>query len=375
MKTIKRQDNETNEEYEHRKAAAKAEYLRKRREYYAAHAEQCRERCRKYRAEHLDEIKEREKKFYNEIVKNRKVKCNLKQREDETDDAFEKRVEAYKEKCRESHRKYIQNNKEKVKKMAKLYYETHKQRISELHKEYMVKRRKEQEAKRETDETLQSKTKSRRAMSVEERRHRALERYYANKDRIAVQRKERYKNNRQKELLKGKEYRKRNADRIKQLCEDWRNRNREYTREYARRHSHEFFNKSREEAIKLFSEQHGDVDQKRLYGFVYMVSNVCTDRFYIGQAKSIKHRYFSGIKSFIVDAKQRCSSKVLEDYNLFGEDSFTGPTPIAVAYSKIELDFLEAHYIKVYDSFNTGYNQTRGNILSVTRKLKGAAKK
>lgn len=363
MKEIKRIDGESDEAYEARKAEARQKYLERRRAYYAAHAEESRAACREYRKKHLDQIKARERKFYREVVKSRKIKCNLKQRDSETDEEFETRVELYKEKCRQSHKKWLAKNKEKVKATAKRYWDAHKDRLSVMHKEYIKKHRAElsEKAKRRWDEQKEMRLSEspklvRRPLTKEEKRVRALQRYYANREKISEQRKARYRRNREHELAKGKEYRAKHAAFVKSLCDKWREG---------------FEESSRKAVADWFSEKlQKRIDASKVYGVVYLVANVCTNRFYVGQARNLKARYCSGLTSFIKDARERNTSKVIDDYETYGIESFSGPELVAVAYSKEELDFLEAHYIKVYDSFNTGYNQTTGNIKSVARKIK-----
>lgn len=268
----------------------------------------------------------------------------LKRRANESDEEYAARVEARHQHTLEKHRKYRESHRELYRECSrKAYYkdiEKSRARNREYEKKNRAKRKLKDDAWREKNR-LYVAERARRYRHAHYDHRRAVEKaYYA---RTANHRKEWWK-----------DYRKKNKDRLSAEFKKW---------------DAERQKKFREEVASFFSISHDtSFDENSIYGVVYLVANVCTDRFYIGQAVCVKNRYKSGIKSFIKDAETRSHSKVLDDFSVFGVESFTGPEIIAVAHSKEELNFLEAHYINVYDSFNAGYNQTRGNIRSVFRK-------
>ena len=55
---------------------------------------------------------------------------------------------------------------------------------------------------------------------------------------------------------------------------------------------------------------------------------------------------------------------VKHDLELYGENSFEYTKLFKIAYSQYELDKLEAYYINYYNSYENGYNETRGNIFT-----------
>lgn len=174
-------------------------------------------------------------------------------------------------------------------------------------------------------------------------------------------------------------------DRLNVLRREYLSRNAESIREkhkkYVKAHAQEISIKSKEQYQKtidsafnavldwLSARDTNDNKNGTIYGIVYLFSNLCSDKMYVGQTRCLSHRYKSGLHDFLSMARLRGNKSVVDDIDTYGEESFTGPEIIAVAWSKKELDLLEAHYIKVYDSFKSGYNRTRGNIKSVERRV------
>ena len=58
--------------------------------------------------------------------------------------------------------------------------------------------------------------------------------------------------------------------------------------------------------------------------------------------------------------------RLLRNYD---EDSFEYTKIFKVAHNQEELDKLEAYYIEYFDSYENGYNETRGNIFTERGKL------
>lgn len=356
--------------------------LAKRREYYAKHAEERRKACREYRKAHLEEIKSREKAFYHNVIKKRGKRERLKQKEGETDTEFAKRLEEAKARDRQLHNEWKRNNKERIRAYQSKYNLENKDKIAETHKKYLedhadevaayrkkygeehhddiVARRKKQYAARKAvqdDAGIPRKTRKHVfCKTAEERKERVkmLRREYAKKyrERYSAKRKAKYAENRERELAVEKIYRMNHRDKI----EGYRIRDRKL---------------AKEEAMDwLASRNEGIPEGRELYGVIYLFSNVCTNRFYVGQSMCLRKRYCKGVESFIKDKKNVNNACLNQDIEDFGVEAITGPNVLAVAYSKEELDFLEAHYIEVYDSFKNGYNRTNGNIKSVARKAR-----
>ena len=107
------------------------------------------------------------------------------------------------------------------------------------------------------------------------------------------------------------------------------------------------------------------------YGFVYMVKNKKSGRCYIGQTTS-------GISIFNGGALKRYSQgwlnehnhkyNVQEDLNLYGAYSFSDLKIISLAYSKDELDMLEAYWMKKTNSLIDGYNIALPHFINIKSK-------
>ena len=94
------------------------------------------------------------------------------------------------------------------------------------------------------------------------------------------------------------------------------------------------------------------------YGIIYKVTCIYTGRVYIGKTiNSFNKRYKGGF------FKQHSDNKLLiKDLKKYGEDSFEIEKIIDVAYSPSHLDDLEIYYIDYYNSYEKGYNKTRGDF-------------
>ena len=100
-----------------------------------------------------------------------------------------------------------------------------------------------------------------------------------------------------------------------------------------------------------------------------MVKNKESGRCYIGQTKTGVSifdgklaRYPNG---WLKEHKHK--KNVNDDIKSYGIYSFTTLKVIALAYSKDELDTLEAYWIKKTDSINNGYNIARPRFVSVKK--------
>lgn len=190
-----------------------------------------------------------------------------------------------------------------------------------------------------------------------------------NKDKIAKYWKEYHLENKDKIQEINKKYYDKNKDDILKRRKKYYDKNKDvilgYKKEYNKKHYEQQIKQSLQE-IKEYIEQ--DLEEykynpnKKIYGVIYLVTNLNSQRNYIGQTKiGLNLRYKNGW----LKAKEHSNKKeVIEDLQLYGEESFTDPEIIAVAYNKYDLDRLEAYYIDKYDSYENGYNRTRGNIFT-----------
>ena len=270
----------------------------------------------------------------------------LKRREDESDEEYAARVEDRHQRTLARHRAYRETHRELYRECARRAYRKNIEESRAKNREYERRNR----AKRKLKDDLWRR-RNKKYVAERAKRYR-----YANYSHRREVEKAYYKRTSEHRTKWWREYRAKNKERLSEAYRKWDlDRQKRLMEEVA-------------SGLSLRLDENLSPDT--IYGAVYLISNVCTDKFYVGQAVCVKNRYRSGIKSFVKDAEHRNHSKVLEDFETFGEDSFSGPVVIAVARSKPELDFLESHYIKVYDSFNSGYNQTRGNIKSALKRTR-----
>ena len=152
------------------------------------------------------------------------------------------------------------------------------------------------------------------------------------------------------------EYRKQNADKIK-----------EYKAEYDKQYNKERYNQKVEQSlieIKAYVEidpQRYDYNpNKEIYGVIYLVHNVKSDKYYVGQTTvGFDNRYKSGWLNW-----HSYKDIVKTDLELYGEDSFEYTKIFKVAHNQQELDKLEAYYIDYFNAYENGYNENRGNIFT-----------
>ena len=99
---------------------------------------------------------------------------------------------------------------------------------------------------------------------------------------------------------------------------------------------------------------------KEIYGIIYLVHNVKSDKYYIGQTiNSFDIRYQSG---WLYDHSYK--DTVREDLEKYGKDSFEYIKIFKVAHTQQDLDKLEAYYIDYFNAYDNGYNENRGNIFT-----------
>ena len=160
-----------------------------------------------------------------------------------------------------------------------------------------------------------------------------------------------------------KQYYKDNAEYYKQYNKQYQKDNAEYYKEYLK----EYYTKKAQESLQQIKieveanpEKYDYTEGKDIYGIIYLVHNIKSDKYYIGQTTiGFDNRYPKGWLH-----EHSYKNAVREDLDIYGENSFEYDKLFKVAYSQHELDKLEAYYIDYYNSFENGYNEKRGNIFT-----------
>ena len=207
--------------------------------------------------------------------------------------------------------------------------------------------------------------------------------YKQNVNKIKEQKKEYYKQNTDKRKEYQAEYSKQNADRIKEYMVEYSKQNADKIRVYQAEYRVEYY---KQNADRIKEQYNSKVKQalveiksyvekepqrfnynpnEEIYGVIYLVYNICSQRYYVGQTTiGFDNRYQSG---WIYTHGYK--NIVKEDLEKYGEDSFEYTKIFKVAHNQEELDKLEAYYIEYFDSYENGYNETRGNIFTERGKI------
>lgn len=166
----------------------------------------------------------------------------------------------------------------------------------------------------------------------------------------------------------GKEYRKINKKKISEYKKEYDKVNKEYKKEYNKK----YWKISTQESLnhtKKICSQNGLISDKLkdkgLYGIIYLFQNKINKRCYVGQTTTgLENRYSKDvIEGWIEDRKTFESTLLEEDIEKYGTEAFTCDI-IDVGYCRFHLDKLEAYYIDKYKSFEEGYNNNRGNLIT-----------
>ena len=95
---------------------------------------------------------------------------------------------------------------------------------------------------------------------------------------------------------------------------------------------------------------------KELYGYLYMIKNLKNNKVYIGKTyKTIYERFNEHLKNAYT---KNVSSKLYDDMRLYGRQTFE--LSLIGTFPKNELEYQEVQYIKKYNSWLDGYNQSVG---------------
>ena len=187
--------------------------------------------------------------------------------------------------------------------------------------------------------------------------------YQKNKDKIKEQHQEYYQKNKDKIKEQHQEYRQENKDKIKEQQQQYQQENKDKIKQYKQ----EYYQKNIQQALQEIKievetspEKYDYIEGKEIYGIIYLVHNIESNKYYVGQSiNSFDIRYKSG---WLYEHSKKDTVK--HDLELYGENSFKYTKIFKVAHSQHELDKLEAYYIDYYNSYENGYNETRGNIFT-----------
>ena len=227
------------------------------------------------------------------------------------------------DKIKEQQTEYRKQNADKIKEQQVEYYKQNVDKIKEQKAEYYKQ-------------------------NADKKKEYNSEYYKQNADKIKEQRAEYYKQNADKIKERKAEYRKQNADKIKEYDTERYNSKVKQAlvgiKEYVEKEPQRFnYNPSEE-----------------IYGVIYLVYNAYSQHYYVGQTTiGFDNRYKNGWLN-----EHSYKDTVKEDLEKYGEDSFEYTKIFKVAHNQEELDKLEAYYIKYFDSYENGYNETRGNIFT-----------
>ena len=253
------------------------------------------------------------------------------------------------DKIKEQQTEYRKQNADKIKEQQVEYYKQNVDKIKEQKAEYYKQNAdKKKEYNSEYYKQNADKIKEQKAEYYKQNVDILAEYYKQNADKIKEQRAEYYKQNADKIKERKAEYRKQNADKIKEYDTERYNSKVKQAlvgiKEYVEKEPQRFnYNPSEE-----------------IYGVIYLVYNAYSQHYYVGQTTiGFDNRYKNGWLN-----EHSYKDTVKEDLEKYGEDSFEYTKIFKVAHNQEELDKLEAYYIKYFDSYENGYNETRGNIFT-----------
>lgn len=102
-------------------------------------------------------------------------------------------------------------------------------------------------------------------------------------------------------------------------------------------------------------------------GIIYIIKNKCNDKVYIGQTiQSAKERFAQHLKPSTV--KRRGSYKIYNAIQKYGKENFYYEI-LKDNIDEEELDNYEIYFINKYNSYEKGYNSTRGGDSKTISKI------
>ena len=171
------------------------------------------------------------------------------------------------------------------------------------------------------------------------------------------------KDNSEKIKKHKKQYYEDNAEKIKKRSKQYYEDNAETKKQYSKQYKNQKIQKALQQIkteVETNPEKYNYIEDKDIYGIIYLVHNIESNRYYVGQTiTAFDIRYQSG---WLYSHEYKDTVK--EDLTLYGKDSFKYTKTFKVAHSQYELDKLEAYYIDYYDSYKNGYNENRGYIFT-----------
>lgn len=92
--------------------------------------------------------------------------------------------------------------------------------------------------------------------------------------------------------------------------------------------------------------------------YIYSIINTINNKRYVGQTLNIDERLYDHF--YMLLKNEHHSHKLQNAYNLYGKDAFKVEYRMISCKDENELDKLEIKEIDLFDSYENGYNQTRG---------------
>ena len=274
-------------------------------------------------------------------------------------------------KCKECLRKYNRENKGKIKEKKKVSKRNYDNEGNLISKEcsccHEVKPASEFSKCKSKADGLQFKCKECLRKYNQKNRDKINERMrkykQENKDKIKERNRKYNQKNRDKINERNRKYRQENKDKISERMRKYSQENRDKTNERVRKNRAKKTQETLQQ-IKIEVESNPDkynhIEGKEVYGIIYLVYNIKSDKYYVGQTTiGFDNRYPLG---WLYEHSKKDTVK--HDLELYGENSFEYTKLFKIAYSQYELDKLEAYYINYYNSYENGYNETRGNIFT-----------
>lgn len=277
---------------------------------------------------------------------------------------YNKKKNIYNSECKECRKKYEEKNKEQLKEKKRIYNIENAEKIKERKRIYNIK----------NAEKIKEKQRQRYKENAEKIKEWQRQHRKNNPGYMKEYNKRYYKKNKEKLKENQKQYVKENLEKIKlyhrryySTPEEVKKRKKRYDDniELMREKARERYNRNKTENIQEIInmlEQLNPVHKQLnlpVYGCIYKITNIKTNKIYIGQTTNpLKRRYYGDIISAWVKEKKSVTvQKFKEELN---ENDFVIDI-INVGCCKYHLDKLEVYYINKYNSYREGYNNTAGN--------------